>query len=132
MKSNGTKRMSVLATVVVTIVSAFAVMLGTGGSADAAEVRPGRGAGQVDVLLSSSETRSAATSLWGTSVVCATTMGSAGAIAGFAGWFAGYAGGTLTWSMCMMMTGVCAARAYVAKQRAGITYAWNGAWCWRY
>ena len=111
----------ILASVVLAIVTAVVAVA----PAQAAEVRPGRGWGQVDVLLSSAETRSAATSLWGTSVVCATTVGTVGALRGPLGAY-------LTFSNCMGMTAVCAARAYVNRQRAGITYAWNGAWCWRY
>jgi hypothetical protein len=122
MGSGATVRVAkIIAGAVLALVTAVAAAA----PAQAAEVRPGRGWGQVDVLLSSSETRSAATSPWGTSVVCATTVGMVGAIGG-------YAGVVLSFSNCMGMTAVCAARAYVNRQRAGITYAWNGAWCWRY
>lgn len=101
---------SVIATVAPTSSGVVAVpMLAT---------RPGQGFGQYDVLLDSYDTASAAKSWWAGSVLC---------------WNAGLAWNPPLYGSCLALLTVCAARAYVTGQRAGMTVTiWNSGWCWKY
>lgn len=94
-------------------------------SAGAATYRPGRKWHQMDMLLNSAETRSAATSARGAAWQCA------GQIAAAAG-ILGAPGAVYFSSTCISMVTVCSARALAVGRRAGITFEPYRAWCWNY
>lgn len=89
-----------------------------GGAVPMLSTRSGAGFGQYDVLLDSYDTEKAAKSAWAGSVLC---------------WNAGLAWNPAIYSSCLALITVCAARAYVTGQRAGMTVTiWNYGWCWKY
>lgn len=94
------------------------LVVGTG-TAQAATVRPGASAGQIDLMLDEYETEQVRRSLWAATVVC---------------WDAGLQGYMLLAGTCQSMVTVCAARAYYVEPRgrAGITFSPTGSWCWKY
>lgn len=88
--------------------------------AEATTVRPGRGFGQIDVLLDSYETEAARRDYWAATVIC---------------WNSGIGGKVLSIGVCQVMVTVCAAQAYYAtpRKRAGMTVTIQGGyWCWKY
>jgi hypothetical protein len=87
------------------------------GAAQAATVRPGAHAFQVDVLLNGYETEAARRSFWAATVIC---------------WNSGVTGWLLGLGPCQTMVSVCAAQAYYSHKWAGITFAPGTAWCWKY
>ncbi len=105
----------------------------------AASVRPGEGWGQVDVMLDGVETRRAASSAWGSSVVCS-SVAAAGATGGSAagkllvgrtlvGGAVGAVAGGLS---CVGILSACSAQAYHSGRWAGVTVSPGGFWCWTY
>lgn len=92
--------------------------------ASAATFRAGARWGQADILLEGGETRQAATSYWGTVVVCSgvTVAGARGGVGGV----------LLTSVSCASIVSVCAAQAYYAGKWAGITLYPGGFFCWKY
>lgn len=89
-----------------------------GGAVPMLSTRPGGGFGQYDVLLDRYDTEKAAKSWWAGSVLC---------------WNSGLAWNPAIYSSCLALITVCAARAYVTGQRAGMTVTiWNYGWCWKY
>lgn len=105
---------------ILALVLAFTLLGMTGdGVAEAATVRPGARAGQVDLLLDSYETEQARRSLWAATVIC---------------WNSGVGGRLLVLGVCQSMVSTCAAQAYYAtpRRRAGMTFALGNFWCWKY
>jgi len=89
-----------------------------GGTVPMVATRPGWRFGQYDVMLDRYETERAAKSWWAGSVLC---------------WNAGLAWNPAIYGSCLALLTVCAARAYVTGQRAGMTVTiWNTGWCWKY
>jgi hypothetical protein len=111
--------------VVTTILLAVGALSLINSPAEASTVRPGARLGQVDVLLDSVETQRAATSYWGSQTVCWGVTAGAGAVGRIAG-------AVLANLSCTSMVAVCAAQAYVAHRRAGMTFYPFGFFCWKY
>lgn len=93
--------------------------------ASAVTVRPGARVGQLDVLLDSTETKRAATSWWGAQTVCWPVTAAA---------FKGGPGMAAVVNVtCTAAVATCAAQAYYAGRRAGMTfYLPMGYFCWKY
>lgn len=118
----GLRRVGVVLTTILLAVGAVSLL---SSPAEASTVRPGARVGQVDVLLDSVETKRAATSYWGSQSVCWGVTAGAGAVGGVAGV-------VLANLSCTSMVAVCAAQAYVARRRAGMTFYPFGFFCWKY
>lgn len=123
------------------IVAGTSAALAVAGSgvAQAADVRAGAGAGQIDILLDSEETARASSSAWGASVTC-WSAGLTGAATGAAvSWWSGVGllGGSAVGMFgvglpCVSVVTVCAAEAQAAGRDAGMTISPTGFWCWQY
>ena len=94
--------------------------------AAAATVRPGKGFGQVDLLLDGWDkdrviaNGNYAKGLWAASVIC---------------WQSGVAGKALSIGVCQTAVQVCALRAHFHHKWAGMTSTWYpypNWWCWEY
>jgi len=99
--------------------------------AEAAEVRAGKRAGQIDILLGN-QTRRVARDWWAGLVACRDVAIGAGGV-GLAGGPKGAVGAVLVGSTaCMSVVATCAARAAVRGRWAGMTIGFHGYSCWSY
>lgn len=131
------QRLATLFVATVLMIASAAVV--TSASAEAATVRSGAKAFQVDVLLDGVETQRAATSAWGAATVCWAVASAGASGASLAGkllvgrWLvSGIVGGVAGGIACTAVVSTCAAQAYHARRWAGITVTPTGFWCWKY
>ncbi len=116
-RRRGGPRHGLVGSVLLVLAITFGFVGAGAGAANAATVRPGAKAFQVDVLLDGYETEAARRSFWAATVIC---------------WNSGVTGKLLALGPCQGMVSVCAAQAYYAGKWAGITFAPGTAWCWKY
>lgn len=113
-------RQSVPIMVILAIVLGMVGMGLTPQAAEAATIRPGAKAFQIDFMLDEYETEQARRSFWAATVIC---------------WNSGIAGKALAIGVCQSMVSVCAAQAYYSnpRKRGAFTFTpWGQAWCWKY
>lgn len=122
--AHGKKRKVAAALAATTTLAAAGLVLPVS-PASAVTVRPGARVGQLDVLLDSTETKRAATSWWGAQTVCWPVTAAA---------FKGGPGMAAVVNVtCTAAVATCAAQAYYAGRRAGMTfYLPMGYFCWKY